>query len=258
MDAAPFSAHDVNTPRAAVEGEKKLADGSWLLWGLSRKEMGPMSFTNRPEWDVTHNRMQFLRIWDLRIDDVISPTLEHTSNVRIVTTADKRKGAREISSAFPDTDALVTQEKNLVLMTTHADCLPVWMIAPHSGWIGMAHAGWRGVAAGVLRNMVEAVPEEDRQDLTLAIGPGISVAHYEVGEEVANVFRSNEVMAPAIESINGSLHLNLMEAARLQGEAAGAIVDTSMFSCTYEKDYLSSYRRDGDDFAPMMAFIART
>jgi len=255
MDVAPFSAHDVNTPRAAVEGENQLADGSWLLWGLSRKEMGPMSFYRSPEWDVAHNRMLFLRIWDLRIDDLISPALEHTSNVQVVTREHRRKGGREKSSAFQNTDGLVTRDKNLVLMTTHADCLPVWMVAPHSGWIGMAHAGWRGVAAGMLRNLVAAVPEEDRKDLTLAIGPGISVTHYEVGEDVANVFRADEVMAPAVEVINGKLHLNLLEAARLQGEAAGAKVDTSMFTCTYEKDYLSSYRRDGEDFSPMMAFI---
>ena len=50
MDAALFSAHDANTPRAAVEGETELPDGSTLIWGLSRKEFGPMSFRNRPEW----------------------------------------------------------------------------------------------------------------------------------------------------------------------------------------------------------------
>ena len=257
MDAALFSAHDVNTPRAAVEGEKTLPDGSTLIWGMSRREFGAMTFYGRPEWDITHNRMQFLRIWDLKIDDVISPYIDHTATVAEVTREDRRKGARELSSALPDTDGLVTRDTDIVLMTTHADCLPVWLVAPSAGWIGMIHAGWRGVAAGILRNAVEKIPEADREGLTLAIGPGISVDHYEVGKEVADVFRADPVMAPAVEDRSGKLHLNLLEAARLQAVAAGAIVDTSMFACTYESEYLSSYRRDAEDFTPMAAFITR-
>lgn len=257
MDAALFSAHDVNTPRAAVEGEKTLADGSTLIWGMSRREFGAMTFTNRPEWDITHNRMQFLRIWDLKVDDVIAPYLDHTATVAEVGRKDRRKGARELSSAYRQTDGLITRDTNVVLMTTHADCLPVWLIAPKGGWIGMLHAGWRGVASGILRNAVEKIPEADREGLTLAIGPGICVDHYEIGQEVADVFLADSVMSGAVKQHGDKLHLNLLEAARLQGEAAGAIVDTSMFACTFENDYLASWRRDGESFTPLAAFITR-
>ncbi len=257
MDAALFSAHDVNTPRAAVEGEKLLPDGSTLIWGLSRKEFGAMTFYGRPEWDIAHNRMQFLRIWDLRIDDLIAPYLDHTATVAVVTAADKRKGARELSSALARTDGLLTKDPNVVLMTTHADCLPVWIAAPESGWIGMLHAGWRGIAAGILREAVQKIPEQDRSGLTLAIGPGICASHYEVGTKVAEAFREDSVMAQAVTEIDGKDHLDLVEAARLQGEAAGALVDTSMFTCTYESEYLASWRRDGESFTPMAAFITR-
>ncbi|MFH0881809.1 MAG: laccase domain-containing protein [bacterium] len=257
MDAALFSAHDVNTPRAAVEGEKVLPDGSTLIWGLSRREFGAMTFYGRPEWDITHNRMQFLRIWNLKIDDVVAPCLDHTANVAVVTAKDKRKGARELSSALPRTDGLLTRDPNLVLMTTHADCLPVWLVAPESGWIGMLHAGWRGIAAGILRTAVGKIPETDRAGLTLAIGPGICAKHYQVSQEVAEVFLKDPVMASAVQEKNGKTHLDLLEAASLQGEAAGAAVDTSMFICTYESEYLASWRRDGESFTPMAAFITR-
>ena len=257
MDVAPFSAHDVNLPTSAVEGFKTLPDGSDLLWGLSRREFGPMSFRNRPSWDVAHNRMQFLQLNDLKIDNVVSPALEHTTNVRIVTRDDRGKGARNLDKAFPETDALLTCDTNLVLMTTHADCLPVWLVSPSTGWIGMAHVGWKGLLGGLITNQIAELPDDARRDCHIAIGPGISAKNYEVGPDLGEKFRSDPVLAPAVLEMEGRIHLNLMDGAKRQAEAAGAMVETGTFACTYDNRYLSSFRRDGDSFAPMAAFIVR-
>ncbi|MCB2199205.1 polyphenol oxidase family protein [bacterium] len=257
MDAAPFSAHDVNLNSSAIEGFRRLPDGSELIWGLSRKEFGPMSLRNRPAWDVAHNRMQFLRLWDLKIDDVVSPALEHTATVQVVTSEDRGRGARNLDEAFNETDALVTSEPDIILLTTHADCLPVWLVSPSTGWIGMAHVGWRGLLAGLITNLVNSLPDEARSDVHLAIGPGIGVDRYEVGPELGTRFRENSILAPAVKEIEGRIHLDMLEGATLQAKAAGAIVETGTFACTYDNRYLSSYRRDGNDFAPMAAFIVR-
>ncbi len=217
-----------------------------------------MSFNGHPEWDVAHNRISFLRLYDLSLDRVVAAGLAHTANVKIVGGADARRGAREFSSAPPETDALLTRETNLVLMTTHADCMPVWLYAPASGWIGLAHVGWRGLAAGVVRNLIEAVPEDERAGVTVAIGPGIGVDHYEVSGEVAARFRADATLAPAVVERDGRTFLDLLSGAKLQAEAAGAAVNTEAFACTFSHEYLSSRRRDGESFAPMAAIITRT
>lgn len=257
MDAALFSAHTVNSYTSAVEGQNTLPDGSELIFALSRKEFGPMSFNGRPEWDVAHNRMQFLKAFNLRIDHVVAAGLQHTANVQIVTQADRRRGARELSTAISDTDALLTNESDVILMTTHADCLPVWLATPDSGWIGLAHAGWRGVATGIVPAMINSIPESDRKNVTIAIGPGISGKHYEVGSKLVEQFQSDELLAPAILKMNGKPHIDLATAVANQAEAAGATVVRSFSACTYETPYLSSFRRDGKDFAPMSAFIVK-
>lgn len=256
MDEAVFSAHAVNTPRAAVEGEVELEDGSRLIWGLSRREFGPMSFGNRPPWDVAHNRMQFLKLWDLKIDHVVSPFLEHTAHVERVDRQDAAKGARSLDNALRETDALVTQAENLILLTTHADCLPLWLYAP-GGWIGMAHMGWRGLAAGMVRELIQAVPEKNREGVQVAAGPGISAARYPVGGEVAERFLEKSTLAHAVQERDGQYYLDLVQGARLQAEEEGIRLNDAMFACTYENDYLSSFRRDGESFAPMAAFIVR-
>lgn len=257
MDAAPISAPAVNTPRAAVEGELELPDGSHVYWALSRREFGPMSFRGRPEWDVASNRMQFLRFWNLKLDQLVSPVLEHTANVEVVGREHARRGAREANSGFRGVDALVTGAPNLILLTTHADCLPMWLIAPESGWIGLAHVGWRGLLAGLVGNMIEAVPERASAGITAILGPGISARRYAIGEDVAGEFLRVPRLADAVVELDGRPHLDLLHGTASEAKRAGAAIDTSAHICTYDTDYLSSYRRDGDTFTPMAAFIVR-
>jgi len=258
MDAALFSAHDVNTELASIQGFKTLADGSNIIWALSRREFGPMSFKNRPKWDVAHNRSEFLRLFGLKLDQLVAPELDHTPDIQIVDKSHRRKGARNLKDAFKQTDGLLTKDKDVVLMTTHADCLPVWLASNKSGWIGVAHAGWKGLLNGVVENLVNSIPEADREDIELAVGPGICFEHYEVGNELAELFRNHPILADIVKTnANGKTALDLVEGVRLIAKSLNVSVDTSMFSCTYENQHLSSYRRDGEEFAPMAAFIVR-
>ena len=224
MDAVPFSAHNVNTRISAIDGSFVLPDGSKVTWGLSRREFGPMSFKDRPEWDVAHNRMQFLRLFDLKIDDVISPHLQHTATVIPVTAKDARKGARELSSVPGIGDALATSDAGIVLLTTHADCMPVWLCAPASGWIGIAHVGRRGLLRGILVNLVDTIPETERDGITLAIGPGICREHYDVSTEIAKEFRSDKLLSSIVIENENRFYLDLRRGVELQAQAAGVRV----------------------------------
>ncbi|MBZ0265360.1 polyphenol oxidase family protein [bacterium] len=257
MAEAVFFAPTANTRRAAVEGTIDLPDSSEVTWAMSRREFGPMSFKGRPDWDITHNRMSFLRLFNLKIDKVVAPQLVHGNNVEVVTEKDVRKGAREMHTGIPDTDGLVTQDANVILFTTHADCPSVWLVAPESGWIGLAHSGWQGLLNGVVDNLILAIPESDRNNLKLGIGPGISAQNYEIGEEVAEKFRSHETLRSALVENDDKIYLDLQKGIRLIGESHGTIVDSSPWLCTHENEFLSSYRRDGENFAPMGAFITR-
>src|SRR5258708_5201942 len=41
-------------------------------------------------------------------------------------------------------DALMTREAHRVLVVQSADCVPVVLADPVTGWIAAVHAGWRG------------------------------------------------------------------------------------------------------------------
>ena len=73
-----------------------------------------------------------------------------------------------------DIDALVTDDPDVTLLITAADCAQVVVVDPRRPAVGLAHAGWRGTAAGILTATVEAMRDHfgsDPADLRAAVGP---------------------------------------------------------------------------------------
>lgn len=85
-----------------------------------------------------------------------------------------------------DADALVTQQRGVLLAVTVADCVPVFVVDIGRGTLGLAHAGWRGTAAGVVERTLERMGELGSQvgSLHVHLGPSICGKCYEIGPEV--------------------------------------------------------------------------
>ena len=87
-------------------------------------------------------------------------------------------------------DAAVTtrQDRSLAILT--ADCLPVVIWDDQAQVLGVAHAGWRGLQAGVLERTWQAMSARcpQAQSWQAWIGPAISQAHFEVGQEVFDAY----------------------------------------------------------------------
>lgn len=93
----------------------------------------------------------------------------------------------------PMADAMVSTQKNVVLGVMTADCLPIVIGDTQGEIVGVAHAGWRGLQAGVIENLVKAMRLKKPQAiLKVWIGPCISQAAFEVGEDVFNAFVQKE------------------------------------------------------------------
>ena len=125
-------------------------------------------------------------------ESVVHAKQTHKDNVRIVTAADRGKGFNR-ERDYEDIDALVTNESGVTLTILTADCVPVYLVDPVKRVIGLAHSGWRGtvcrIAAKTVRCMCEtygSIPS----DIIAVTGPCICWDCYEVGDEVAENFRS--------------------------------------------------------------------
>lgn len=90
-------------------------------------------------------------------------------------------------------DGLVTNKPGLIVGVLTADCLPIVILDPNRGAVGVFHAGWRGTlqrivekGVGELRRSFHSLPG----DLRAIIGPGIGKCCYQVGNEVRTKFES--------------------------------------------------------------------
>jgi polyphenol oxidase len=86
---------------------------------------------------------------------------------------------------LPKADAVVTATPKLAIGVLTADCTPVLFADTSARVVGAAHAGWRGAVSGILESTIAEMERlgARRERITVAVGPTISQAAYEVGPE---------------------------------------------------------------------------
>ncbi|MEQ1669239.1 MAG: peptidoglycan editing factor PgeF [Hyphomicrobium sp.] len=87
--------------------------------------------------------------------------------------------------ALPKADAIVTTTPGLVIGVLTADCAPVLFADAEAKVVAAAHAGWRGAVAGIIESTILEMERQgaQRERIMAAVGPCISQAAYEVGQE---------------------------------------------------------------------------
>lgn len=139
-----------------------------------------------------------------------------------------------------EADALVSDTPGLLLAVRIADCVPILVVGARG--VAAIHAGWRGLAAGVIGAAVDALGEAR----AAAVGPCISAAAYEVGDEViAGISAAGVPTDVFVVPGPRRNHADLREAARWQLARAGVPLIEVLPDCTFTSPALHSHRRDG-------------
>jgi polyphenol oxidase len=142
-------------------------------------------------------------------------------------------------------DALVASQPGVALLARAADCVPVLLADPATGWIAAVHSGRPGLAGGVVPAAVAAVRERGGDPTIAWLGPHVCGACYEVPADLqAQVAEA----VPAARSTTswGTPGLDLGAGVRAQLTAAGIGDVRTIDACTREDASWPSYRRDGD------------
>lgn len=152
-------------------------------------------------------------------------------------------------------DALVTNEKNLTLAISIADCYPILFYDDKNNIIGAAHAGWKGtvtkIAATTLNEMLKLGAKAE--NIQVAIGQGISQNNFEVGDEVIEQFEK----AGFPSSCWNENKIDLIACNKFVLLQNGVKEENiwTMNRCTFEDDFFS-YRRDKGKTGRMWAIIS--
>ena len=155
-----------------------------------------------------------------------------------------------------EADASFTSKQGVVCGILTADCLPVFVSRIDGSKVGIAHAGWRGLLSGVIENLIKSF-ESNGEDITVHLGPAISMYSFEVGKEVKDLYLSkNKNFERSFGFKNNKNYLDLYNAARIILEGLNIKYISGGGRCTFkESKHFFSYRRDGINSGRMAHFI---
>ena len=253
------------TPFEKMEG---IVQGfSTRLGGVSTEYLSSMNLSFSRGDQEENVRENFRRIADaigFTPEDLVFSDQTHTTNIRVVTEADRGKGFTKPLD-YTDVDGLITDRPGVTLVTFFADCVPLYFLDRKRRAIGLAHSGWRGTVNRMGQAVLSAMEKEygtDPADVTACIGPSICQDCYEVGEEViaefAAAFREEHHPALFYKKENGKYQLDLWEANRIVFREAG-VPETGISVtdiCTHcNPELLFSHRTAADRRGNLCAFL---
>jgi YfiH family protein len=196
---------------------------------------------------VESNRSLFFNAIGLDKNSVAFQKQTHSDIINIV----------ESSGNKGESDALITNQKNLGLAITIADCTPIFIYDNKNKVVAGVHSGWRGTEKKILLKTLELLNinfNSNPQNMIVYLGPSISQANYEVGSEVADIFEAKYVSLK-----NGKLFLDVGMANynMLLDFGIPKVQIQKSELCTFEfASVLHSYRRDREKSGRSLGVIA--
>lgn len=139
-----------------------------------------------------------------------------------------------------------------------ADCVPVLLACPTTGFVAACHAGWQGCEKNAAGAAVHALKARGAGRLLAAIGPHISQAAFEVSDDVAQRLLNASPDKEIVDRSYKKPHVNLRKMVRAQLRAAGlddADIDDVAGCTVLDEDDYYSFRRDGEASGRMLSVV---
>ncbi len=138
-------------------------------------------------------------------------------------------------------DGLITKSGKIIGVKT-ADCIPLVILTYNPLFYGVFHVGWRSFKKGIVRKCIYIFNSYGfkSQNLIAFLGPSICRRCYEVGKEFKKIFKT------FIFEKNSKIYFDLKGAVKEEILRYGIKKIYDFLPCTFESDFLPSYRRTGE------------
>ncbi|GAA0364751.1 peptidoglycan editing factor PgeF [Bacillus horti] len=188
----------------------------------------------------------------------------HGTNIYEVKSTDRGKGRDHLDTEIDKVDGLYTKQRDILLASFYADCVPLFFLDPVKQLVGIAHAGWKGTAKQIGAELIEAWVSEQgskREDIQVAVGPAIGQCCYEVSEDVVTHFQDFSSTHAIQESDSfGKYRIDLKQINvqfLLQAGILPKHIEVSSWCTSCNQNLFFSHRRDQGRTGRMVAFIAK-
>lgn len=146
----------------------------------------PLNFTmNETEKDIVNESyIKICRELQISSENIIDKKQTHSDNVVVINMDNKEK-------FLDNTDGCITKEKNIAIPIITADCIPFLLFDSQKRIIANVHSGWKGTVQRIIEKTVKMMIKEfecNPLDLICCVGPSIGKCHFEVKEDVKEIF----------------------------------------------------------------------
>ena len=214
--------------------------------------------------DSKNNYKKICKELNLDYNHIVNTMQNHTDNIKIIN--GKINKDKPDFNMYENTDGLITNKKDIVLSTINADCILLIFYDPTKKVIANIHSGWRGTLKRIAEKTVNKMKEEygcKPEDIICCMSPSIGKDHFEVGEDVYNVFFEEFKNLPHIENIfekkNDKWHIDTIlinrEVLKMQGLKEKNIIDSGICSVC-SQNLIHSYRAHGENAGRATQIIA--
>lgn len=159
---------------------------------------------------------------------------------------------------FEGYDALITDQPNIQLAVTIADCTPILLFDPKTHVVAAIHAGWRGTVQQIVGKTLLKMQETFGslpENCIAYIGTCIDECSFEVGEDVAEHF---DTVYKKWDADKQKFFIDLKKANQDQLLALGVSIDhieVSSYSTVLNNEDYFSYRLENGLTGRMLATI---
>ena len=240
---------------------KKLLEYPEITHCYTMKSNNQLNFQIRNRDFFNQSCNKIYKCLELKNPLVVRPYQTHTDNVKVVRKIEK----------LEDTDGIITNKKEIALITTSADCISLLLYDPVKKAIGSIHSGWKGTLKGIIVKAIEKMKNEYKsnpEDIICCICPSIRQCCFEVDEDVKDLFYNKYKDLKNIDEIiklgdkkedkqkyyidTVKINIELLKNIGLKEEN---IIDSNICTMCHSKEF-HSYRADGKSFGVNGAIIA--
>ncbi|MDR2666679.1 MAG: peptidoglycan editing factor PgeF [Holosporales bacterium] len=194
---------------------------------------------------VLQNREKIAQHFGLTLSDIVILQQVHGDNVHIIDSKNKK------DYTFVDTkqdtvnegDAIITNEKGVLIGVTTADCAPVLVCDKTQKYIAVIHAGWKGAVGAIIENTISKMKSFGCRNMVAAIGPCVQKRYFEIKFDVAKYINSKYIYRNESKIL---FDMPLLIVDKLM--TAGVKVVSKISIDTTSNDNYFSCRRQGDSY----------
>ena len=225
--------------------------------------VGDQKISNEEYENAVNSYKIICKHLNVNYNDLVKTNQNHTDNVKIIN--EKVSKNEPDFGIYKDTDGLITNKPNLVLSTTNADCILLLMFDPVKKVIANVHSGWKGTLKRISVEAIKKMQSEfgcDSKDIICCMCPSIRKCHFEVDEDVYNLFKNEFEDLSSYDDIyekqGNKWHIDTVLINRLMLKNMELldenIIDSGICSVC-NKDLMHSFRAEGSGYGLNTALI---